>query len=257
MKNVHVFHGVDSKSGTTMISQSVAEYLAGSLSQAKVITLSLHGRPGTEYVERVGETVEGLKLHLGNEMLNVERLMENCRRKDNLYQIGGVCSIDQVRAFTPEMCLYLLKSISPVFELVIVDGGNEIDNPLTLGALQATENIYCVLSQQEAMLNRYELLKPYYQKMGIEFSTYILNKFIPSDPRSVAYVEKRLEQKNTVLKVDWTGHERLAETERKTLLSYGDNKFSKSIHAVANMVLINSSLPPISRERKKPWKPFT
>lgn len=255
MGNIHVFHGVDSKSGTTMISQSVAEFLAKNLRSAKVILLSLHGRPGTEYVDRVGETLEGLKLHLGNEMLNVEKLMENCRRKENLYQIGGVFSLDQVRAFTPDMCVYLLESIAPFFDLVIVDGGNDLDNPLTLGAFSTTKNIYCVISQQESMLNRYDLMQPYYKKIGIEFSAYILNKFLSSDPRTVAYVEKRLATKSAVIKVDWSDYERMAETEKKTFLNWGDNKFAKSIHKVANKVLLDSHMAPIE-ERKKPWKPF-
>lgn len=256
MGNIHVFHGVDSKSGTTMISQSVAEFLAEKMKSARIIFLALHGRPGTEYIEKVGETVEGLKIHLGNEMLNMDKLMENCRRKNNLYQVGGVLSLEQVRAFTPEMCNYLLNSISPIFDLVIVDSGNDIDNPLTLGALAMSDNIYCVISQQESMLNRYELLRPYYEKLGIKFSAYLLNKFIASDPRTVAYVEKRLGSESRVIKVNWSDYERLAESEKKTLLNCGDSKFIKSIHIVANMILSNSRMAAVSEERKKIWKLF-
>lgn len=256
MANIHVFHGVDSKSGTTMISQSVAEFLAKNKKDHKVIFLSLHGRPGTEYVDRVGESMEGLKLHLGNEMLNVERLMERSRRRDDLYQVGGVYSLDQVRAFTPDMCVYLLESIAPVFDLVIVDSGNDLDNPLALGAFEASKNIYCVLSQQEAMLNRHELLQPYYEKLGLDFKAYILNKFITSDPRTVSYVEKRLGLEKPLVRVDWSDYNRLAETEQKTLLNCGDSKFSKGIHTLANLVLSNSSIAPLG-ERRRSWMPFT
>ncbi len=256
MKNIHVFHGADSKSGTTMISQSVAEFLAKNMKADRVMLVSLHGRPGTEYTEKVGESIDNLKIHLANEMLDLDALLENSRRKDGLHQIGGVAELEGRKVYTPQMCSYLLKSISPIFKLVIVDSGNDLDNPLSLGALTGSKNLYCVFSQQETALSRFEMMKPYYDKLEIRFSTFILNKFLSGDPISVPYVRKRLSLEGEIFKVEKSSQDRVAEREKKTLLNLSDSRFISNIQELSNKVLANADLPFILKERKKTWMPF-
>jgi hypothetical protein len=143
MSKMYAFHGADNKTGTTMITQSVAEFIADNLKDIKIMMISLHGRSGTEYVDRVGESIEGLKLHLSNRLLDFGRVIEGCRRSNNFYMLGGVESIGQVRSYHPDMATYLLESIENEFDLIFADTGNDIDNGLAVGALEFIEEKYC------------------------------------------------------------------------------------------------------------------
>lgn len=44
MSKMYAFHGADNKTGTTMITQSVAEFIADNLKDIKIMMISLHGR---------------------------------------------------------------------------------------------------------------------------------------------------------------------------------------------------------------------
>lgn len=257
MSNMYAFHGVDGKTGTTMITQSVAELIASSRKDIKILVISMHGRPGTEYVDRVCESIEGIKLHLDNRLLDTQRLMEECRLGDNLYMLGGVESIEQVRSYHPHMAAYLLESIEGAFDLILTDTGNDIDNGLAVGALEYIGNNYCIITQQETILKRYERVKPIYEKLGIRFSSYIVNKYTDRDPYDLRYIGKRMcLDQDKIMKVEASGYERQAESDHRTLLSYKSEEFCKDIRLIANHVLSSAQMVAIDHGRKKKWKPF-
>ena len=62
MSSMYAFHGADGKTGTTMITQSIADIIASSRKELKILVVSMHGRPGTDYVDRVCESIEGIRL---------------------------------------------------------------------------------------------------------------------------------------------------------------------------------------------------
>lgn len=257
MNNVYVFHGADGKTGTTMITQSVAEYIASRCRKLKSMMISMHGRPGTEYVDKVGESIEGIRLHLDSKLLNITKLVEECRRSENFYMLGGVENIEKVRNYHPEMAVYLLENLSEVFDLVFVDSGNDIDNALAVGALECVDNRYCIVTQQESILRRYETVKPIYEKLGIDFTSYIVNKYSDTDSYDLRYIEKRLNiTPERLMKIGISGYERVAESEKKTLLHYKNDKFCNDIHALANRILCRSQMPSIESERKRRWRSF-
>lgn len=257
MSNVYVFHGADSKAGTTMVCQSVAEYIASNNKHIKVMLISMHGRPGTDYADRVGESIEGIRLHLDNKLLNAEKLIEECKWTDNLHIIGGIESIEQVRNYRPDMAAYLLDSLAGAFDLILVDAGNDIDNALAVGALEQIKERYCIITQQESMLKRYEKKEPLFERLGISFSSYIVNKHTSSDIYDLRYIEKRLNlTPERLVKVGMSGYERLAESERRTLLHYKSEEFCNDIHNLSNRVLYKARMTPIKDGRKKRWMPF-
>lgn len=257
MNNMYVFHGADGKTGTTMVTQSVAEYIAANKKGSKIMMISMHGRPGTEYADKIGESIEGIRLHLDNRLLNTMELIEGCRVNENFYMLGGVEDIGSVRNYNPNMAVYLLESLSGLFDFIFVDAGNEIDNALAIGALEYINNRYCVITQQESILKRYETLKPVYDKLGITFSSFIVNKHCDEDLYDLHYIEKRLSlSPERLIKVGVSGYERQAEAERKTLLYYKNDDFCKDIHEIANEILYRSQMTPIGNGRKKRWLPF-
>ena len=258
MSNIHVFHGADGKTGTTMITQSVAELIASNYKDIKVMMIAMHGRPGTEYVDQVGESIEGVKLYLSNRLLDSQKLIEDCRKTDNFYMLGGVKSIGQVRSYHPNMAAYLLESIESKFDLILVDGGNDIENGLTVGALEYMGEKYCVITQQESILRRYESVKPIYEELGITFSLYIVNRYNDGDACDLYYIGERLSlDQRELMKVEASGYGRQAEWDHRTLLAYKNEGYFRDIHSIANRVLLQAQIDPIHMGRKKKWSLFT
>ncbi len=257
MSSFHAFHGADGKTGTTMITQSVAEYIAFNRKELKIMMVSMHGRPGTEYVDRVGESIEGIRLHLDSRLLDTEKLVMGSKKDGNFYMLGGVESIEQIRSYYPEMAAYLLKSLEGSFDLILADTGNDIDNGLAIGALENIGDRYCIITQQESIIKRYESLQPIYDKLKIKFSAHIVNKHIESDLYGLDYIGKRLRlPRENLMKVSASGYERQAESDHRTLLSYKSDDFCRDIRMIANRVLSQAHIAPIDTERKKKWLPF-
>jgi MinD-like ATPase involved in chromosome partitioning or flagellar assembly len=257
MDRMFAFHGVDSKVGTTMLAQSVAEMITDQRKELKVILLHLNGRSGTEYVTQVGESIEGIKMYLDNKVLSTRELINSCRRTENFYLLGGVESIGQSRHYFPEAASYLLDSLNEEFDLIIVDTGNDLDNGLAIGALEQIQNRFCILTQQESIIRRYEKSKDFYAQLGFSFAHTVINKYSEQDPYQTEYIARRLGLPlNEVLKVEATGYDRQAEMEYRTMISYHNEGYNRDIVRIANLLLTKCSLEPIDSKRKKRWKPF-
>ncbi len=257
MNRMFAFHGVDSKVGTTMVSQSVAEMIADSCRDIKIMLVSLNGKSGTEYVSRVGESIEGIKMYLDNKLLSKKDLLKSCKRSDNLFQLGGVESIGQARHFSPEAASFFLDSVEDDFDVIIADTGNDLDNGLAVGALEKIFNRVLILTQQESMLRRYEKLQPLYIQLGISFPYIIVNKYTEKDPYTMNYISERLNIPSEKLKkAEAVSFDRQAEMDCRTLISYNNEKYNADIAKLANIILQNCGYDPIQIQRKKRWKAF-
>lgn len=257
MENIIVFHGVDHKVGTTMISQSVAEFLASMYKELKVLFVTLNGREGAEYVNEVPETVEGLKDHIDSRMISHVDFYKVCNKKDNFYMLGGIKNEVEERYYYPDTADYLLTSIRDKFDIIIADSGNQLDNGLAMGALNATSNKFLVLTQQETIISRWEKMKGIYEQMNIFFCDYIVNKFYLEDPYSVDYIAERLKIERDKFKVvEFAGYGREAEIDGQTLLEYKNSKYIESIEEIANLILSKMDIPIIKNRRKHKWKNF-
>lgn len=258
MNCMFAFHGVDHKVGTTMLTQSVAEMISEYNKELRVMLLHLNGRPGLEYASSIGETVEGIKLYLDNHLLQNGEWIPSCKKSDNLYQLGGIKSVGLSRHFSPASAAYLLDVIADEFDLILVDAGNDLDNGLAVGALEGISNRYCILTQQESMLKRYEENKTLYEQLGFSFSGIIVNKFHKQDPYSLDYMAKRLDfELEKLEKVELTNKDRQAEMEYRTLISFGDSNYNADILLIANHLLTQCNLTPIQSKRTSKWKLFT
>lgn len=257
MSKLFVFHGADSKVGVSMVTQSVAEMIAGERPDLKILMVNLQGRYGAAYTGYVGENIEGLRHYLDNRVLNRKELLEGCRCTENLYVIGGVKSIGEERYYQPEMSAYLLAELTEEFDLIFADSGSDLDNGLALGSLVMADELLLVLTQQEAVLRRYEILRKLYGQLKLSFSLMILNHFEKEDPYTVEYICRRLgAEKDNLLLISETAGGRKAEVDSKTLLSYRNAMYAADILAAANKVMELTGLGAIEKQRKKRWKNF-
>lgn len=257
MNNLTVFHGVDHKVGTTMISQSVAELIAECRPELTVLWISLQGREGTEYIQEVGESIEGLKLYLDSKVFTADEVLKKCGNGKNLYLLGGVSAITEERYYFPHTAAYLLSQVEHTFDVIIADSGNNVDNGLSVGALELGGDNFLVLTQQESMIKRYEKLRRFYRELHLRFDRFAVNQYRADDPYDLDYIEKRLElDEEQIFKVQECGQGRRAEMEHQTLVAYRNEKYLADLRLISNEILKRQELPSIERQRKSRWKDF-
>ncbi|MBR0596830.1 hypothetical protein [Sinanaerobacter chloroacetimidivorans] len=255
--NLFTFHGSDHKVGTTMLSLSIASAISRYHQNLKILQISMNGRESTEYIREAPVTVDTLKIQIENRMLHEQDFLKICKHNANLYVMAGPSNELEERFYCPEGAAYLLEEISPYFDIVIADSGNEIDNGLAIGALQCSRDIFYIVTQQETSLSRYEKRKDIYDNVGVVFSDLILNKYVEHDFYDAAYVADRMQSEaQNVWKVSASDYAKQAEMEHMTLIDYKNDKFIQDIVELSNCILSKSGLPEIKKQRKNIWRSF-
>ena len=171
--------------------------------------------------------------------------------------MAGISNELEARYYYPEMARYLLEEISPEFDLILADCGNELDNGLAIGALSAAEEIFLVATQQETGIRRFEKNKRIMENLGIAVSACIINKYYEQDPVGLSYLAGRMEiEKERLWKLNTAEYSRQAEMEYKTLLEYRNEAYTKDIVTVANYILRKNGFEEFAKQRKSRWKSF-
>lgn len=258
MNNVVVLHGIDHKVGTTMIAQSVAEIISEEKKGYKVLLLFLNGRKSTDYVREEFDSIGHIKMQIDNRIITGKEMIKACRCHNNLYMLAGIDKPEEERYYYPDTAEYVLNALKSEFDLILVDSGNTLDNGLALGSLKFCSSRLLVLTQQETMLKRYEELLPLYEKLGLDFSSLIINKFSSQDPYDLGYLSIRLDTlKSKIRRVEMTNSARQAEMEYKTLLAFQDEKYTRDVLAIANLILIMTEKDQILKSKRGiKWKNF-
>lgn len=257
MSKVVVFHGIDHKVGTTLLVQSVAEWIAKEQKHLSVMMISMNARKSTEYVREVTESIENFRIQLDNRMLDANQIMKLCQWKSNLYLLSGIGSQLDHRSYHPDHAGYLLRMLEDQVDLILIDSGNEIDHGLAVGALAHSQNRFLILTQQESMLHRYEQLNDLYQELSIQFSGFIINKFQTSDPYNLSYIQKRTGIPTSIMKtISYTEYYRQAEMEYRSLVSYQDARMQADLAGLSREVMSVALVPSTEKKRKISWKNF-
>lgn len=176
---IATFLGVDSKVGTTMIAQSVAESIAYNTCQ-KVGLFFFNKKPSVDYLES-NLTLDSLKSKLFNQLLGPDELAEFCIKKDNLYVLPGPENLLEQRYYTPEHVENLIELSREFVDILIIDAGSDIDNGLTIGALNSATAKYLVITQQETAKASYNRLKnQVFQNLQLHPEEFmgVINKYI-------------------------------------------------------------------------------
>ena len=257
MHNLISFHGTDHKVGTTMITQSVAEIIAGSCPDLKILFLAMNGRESADYFREPPTGIETMKFHIDNRMVSGEEFLKTCTHKGNHYMMTGIANETEARYYMPSMAAYLLEEVVPEFDLVFSDCGNDLDNGLAVGTLQVSGQFYLVSAQQESSLRRFEKNKTLMQDLRIEISGYLINKYQEQDPYGLTYLSKRMEVgKDQLMKISASEYSRQAEQEYRTLLGYRNEEYKTDILSLANRILLKLGISEIKKQRKSKWRSF-
>jgi hypothetical protein len=239
-----------------MISQSIAEIAAELFSDMKVLFVAMNGRPSLDYFNGTAGYIDALKSRLEGGLLSGPELESFCSNTRNLFLLGGIENEDEERYYHPELAASLLEISKQIFDLVIVDCGNRLDNGLAFGALTQRSECYLIMSQTESSLARWEKRRSVYRMLGIRPNAFILNMYNGRDIYPLDYVANRLSLETGVFqKVRCSSEGRRAEVEKKTLKSL-DLQFKKDVKRLTEIILTRTVLGAASRKRSSVWRSF-
>lgn len=157
--NVITFFGADSKVGTTITAQGVAECLAENTFM-KVGFLNLSGQPSFNYIkEAEGFGLDIIKTKIFNFVLSDEELKSAMVQKGNLHILPSVKTLSDLRYYKPKHIEYLINLATGIFDIVIVDAGYYPNSGLYIGALNASNMRYLVATQQDACRTAFDLTR--------------------------------------------------------------------------------------------------
>lgn len=254
-KNVAAFHGSDHKTGVTMLAQSVCMDICRREPQKSVMFVGMNKRPGCEYIKEDVCSIEDIKLHLDNRTLTSDEIKNMCFVRKNFYMLAGIRNFICERDFFPETAEYLLQTVAPNFDIIICDAGNDPDNGLSVGALRCSGQRYCILSQCESSLREFENRKWIFEKLGIGFDAFVLNKYFNKDPYDKIYISERLSMDlDEFITVRMAGYGRQAEMERQVLSEYRNDAFVSDIAALADVIMEKAGIVRRVERKRRLWK---
>jgi hypothetical protein len=240
-----------------MVAQSAAEMLADRCTDKKVLFAALNGRESMDYVREKTESVDAMKDRVENRLLNTSELQRLCVRAGKMYLLAGTVNEEYERCYMPENAVYILEAAAKLFDIIVVDAGNNIDNGLAVGAISVCGELFLVMTQQESILARWEKRQRIYERLRIVPDVYVLNRYFEKDIYPADYVARRCGKEGERFgRVRFVYSGRRAEIERKTLLNYPEDGFRADIARLAAPIAEHYGYAEQERKRKKLWKNF-
>lgn len=179
ISNVVTFFGADSKVGTTITAQAVAEILAENTS-LKVGFLNLSGQPSFNYFPGAeGFGLDIIKTKIFNSVLSVDELKSSMVQINNLFILPSVRTLTDLRLYQPKHIEYLINLATGIFDVVIVDAGYYPNSGLYIGSINASRVRYMVATQQEACRAAFDIIREQLfkvQQIDIESVMLIVNR---------------------------------------------------------------------------------
>jgi len=244
VKKIIGFFGGDSQVGTTMIAQSLAEFLADH--GCKVLLILGSGNYGDTYLKNnPTNSIDDLKADIRSGKVDTEELMQSLQQKKTLWILPGVRNPLMAKYFPENTYDILLEEGKSHFDYVIIDGGGDYQLGITISALNYCDRKYFVITQQAKSLARYSLYRQQiFMPLGIE-GKLIINKYIRDPALFLKTDILKFCEKEDALLIPYTEYGWQAEMEGATLMAH--RGVYKAIERLAGEIA-----PEFVKERK--WK---
>lgn len=252
--NIFLFLGADHKVGTTSIVHATAQNLV-QCTNKKVMVLSLSNRPNEQFVESNDKTIDTLRLKMASKVLTFKDVLEASWNDKNFYFLPGPKDMLSIRKYELEDVNYLLDLlVSHKDFIILVDAGCELDNPLTIAALQRIKNRNLITSTLPSELNHVlqvekQILRKSVLNLSLSEFLLILNKYDDiEDPEP----SKIAETYNATLLGTFPiiSYGAAAERKRKPLNLFSQN-FDEKATAIAKVLSTKSGAEFIVKESKR------
>ncbi len=240
--NIITFFGADSKVGTSMIAQSVAEKLSEN-EGLKVLLIILDGSPGMDYVLKFEESlsIDTVRAKVINHILSNNELIDVCTELDKLYILQGTQSLLYRKYYQPEHIESLLRQLADIFDVVVVDGGSNVELGMTIGALNSSCHKFLIVTQQSTCLRHYKQIQSQIlSKLEIKDFCMIINKYINNEQLFDKHRLSHEYEAPHMCSVPYSEFNLQAEIERCTIQKYQESEYIEAIKKVT--VIIEDSL---------------
>ena len=250
-QNVVCFFGADSKVGVSMISQSFAELVSDQFREKKILLLNLSGYQGSIYSNwNFPYCFDDIRLHLQSNVLTIDELTNVCAKKANLYILKGTTQLKERRRLDPELVERILDAARETFDLVVVNGGCQADNGMSLGALLHSSIRVLVATQQHGTYLSYQMMEDVFYELSIQFDLLLINKYLYSVSRSLSSESdmKKLYGISETTIVPMSEYGWQAEKDAVTLLDFGEKEYKQGILDLVSEVLNKTGDPDYQEE---------
>lgn len=235
---IFLFTGADHKVGTTTVVHSVAQHLAGVITK-KVLVLSLSNQANDTFVEVSKSSIDYLRTSITSRVLSFSEIYRLSEKVKNYQFIAGPKDMVRSRSYTVEDIVNVIEVLRNQDEyIVLIDGGNEVDSPLTIAALQRIKNRFMIMKNSHSNYRKLDqkinqILKPHPSlQLGYESFLYILNNHDETTD-SVAGIRER--NGICVATLPKSKYGDSAEEQFATLYAIDDN-FRANVDVLTNIV---------------------
>lgn len=232
------FHGVDHKTGCTMLSQCAAEKLSQQKPDWSVLLLHLTEDPGLDFSPQVHTTMEKYLPFVIQGNADPEDFSDRAAWRKNLFIAGGLSAPGEGAAVHPDMCRKFLKQLESRFDLILLDTGSSLDRGLALGGLISADAVFLIASDGRQSREKFARNRSYYSQLLPEDSLLVINRrgsnpLHPSREKNAWFSQTGY----PYLCVRQSSYASAAEEEGKSLLEYKSSGFAKDIRAAAERIL--------------------
>lgn len=232
INNVVVVYGLKGSSGVSMVGSSMVQQLLKS-GEKDILYMTLDGTEGGEYFNVSNERcMDEIKNKLESKTIKTHEILDLCKKlRNRLYYLPGNKDYLERRQYDPGTMIDLIKTLSKQFDLIIIDGGNEVDLSMTVAAFMVAQHHYLVLTQQHQVLKRYKALQSYLDQMKGQRSI-IVNKYI-DDPEILTKEQLASVYEEIIVALPYLEVTKgiVAENPGKTLLRQ-DDEYDKGIQTI-------------------------
>ena len=136
-----------------------------------------------------------------------------------IWYIGEPENIIASGTYKPDVAQKLIEHARDEFDYVIVDAGENLNNGLTMGALNVEDkDLITVLNQRESNVKGLEMRLKLLVKMGIEIGKLLMNMYDGTDPYDIKYMSERLGMdKGDIISIPYTYELKECEREHDVL----------------------------------------
>lgn len=145
-----LFVGADHKAGTTSVTHSVAQHLAGVITK-KVLVVSLNSRTNDTFIEVSKSTIDHLRTSITSRVVTFTEIFRESEKLKSYQFLAGPRDMVRARSYSVEDVINFIEVLRNQDDyIVLIDGGNDIDNPLTIAALQRVKNRFMITKNTQS-----------------------------------------------------------------------------------------------------------
>lgn len=228
------FFGSMGAVGTSMIATSCAQELAKL--KKRVLLIYASSQPGDDYIRDDTQiSIDDLRRKdvITADEVKAVTVDDACR----FHYIKTVREITQIKYFSPRIISSIAGAVGREYDYILVDGGSDIQYPLTAASLIAAEKRFFVMTGTMKSLNRFHRLKDIlFMPKGMYQGAHIIeNKYDKSEGSMATPLQIQQRFALPCIEVPYVKGGARAEADHRTLLGKGD--YDRAVRNISGEIM--------------------